>query len=120
MQIDFSHNYPEVSKRDNGTYFVKLHFPNVGLYVSGIRVVPSKHKQGEHVVYKPAILNANGEWKTNYEYDNSSELLLFLKELALKAVDEYDDASEVFEDIENMDIDAELSKAIDEMEGKAS
>lgn len=120
MHIDFSHNFPEVSKRDNGTYFVKLHFPSVGLYISGIRVIPSKLNEGEYVVYKPAILNANGDWKTNYEYDNSSELLLFLKELALKAVDEYDDASQVFEDIEHMDIEAELGKAIDEMEGKSN
>lgn len=120
MRIDFSHNYAEGAKRDNGTFFVKLHFPEVGLYVSGIRVVPSKRNEGEYVVYKPAILNANGDWKTNYEYDNSSELLGFLKELALKAVDEYDDASDVFGDIEHMDIDAELSKAIEEMEGKAS
>jgi hypothetical protein len=43
-----------------------------------------------------------------------------LKELALKAVGEYDDASQVFDDIENVDINAELSKAIDEWEGKAS
>ena len=120
MRIDFSHNYAEVAKRDNGTYFVKLHFPDVGLYVSGIRVIPSKLQEGEYVVYKPAILNANGDWKTNYEYDNSSELLQFLKELALKAVDEYDNASQAFEDIEHMDIEAELGKAIDEMEGKST
>lgn len=120
MRIDFSNNYPEVSKRNNGTYFVKLHFPDVGLYVSGIRVIPSKLQEGEYVVYKPAILNANGAWKTNYEYDNSSELLQFLKELALKAVDEYDDASEVFEDIEGIDVETELGKAIDEMEGKSN
>lgn len=100
MQIDFSNNYSEVSKRNNGTYFVKLHFPDVGLYVSGIRVIPSKLVQDEYVVYKPAILNSNGEWKTNYEYDNTSELLAFFKELALKAVDEYDDTSEVFDDWE--------------------
>jgi hypothetical protein len=120
MQIDFSHNFPEVSKRNNGTYFVKLHFPDIGLYVSGIRIVPSKKNAGELLFYKPAILNANGDWKTNYEYDNSSELFQYLKELALKAVDEYDDASEVFEDIEGMDIEAELGKAIDEMEGKSN
>lgn len=100
MQIDSSNNYSEVSKRNNGTYFVKLHFPDVGLYVSGIRVIPSKLVQDEYVVYKPAILNSNGEWKTNYEYDNTSELLAFFKELALKAVDEYDDTSEVFDDWE--------------------
>lgn len=40
--------------------------------------------------------------------------------LALKAVNEYDDTSQVFGDVEHMDIDAELSKAIEEMEGKAS
>lgn len=121
MQIDFSHNYPEVAKRNNGTFFVKLHFPNIGFYVSGIRVVPSKKDYGELLVYKPAILNANGAYKSNYEYDNSSELWLFIKELALKAVNEYDDASEVFEDIESMDINAELSKAIDDWEeGKSS
>lgn len=120
MRIDFSHNYPEVTKSNTGTYFVKLHFPEVGLYVNGIRVTPSRYNDDEYVVYKPAILNKNDEWKTNYEYDNSSELLLFLKELALKAVNEYDDTSEVFDDIENMDIDAELGKAIDEMEGKSN
>lgn len=120
MQIDFSHNFPEVSKRNNGTYFVKLHFPTLGFYVNGIRVIPSKLQEGEYVVYKPAILNASGEWKTNYDYEKSCELWLYLQELALKAVDEYDDASEVFEDIESMDIEAELSKAIDEMEGKSN
>lgn len=120
MQIDFNHNYPEVSKRDNGTFFVKLHFPDVGLYVSGIRVIPSKLNEGEYVVYKPAILSASGHWKTNYEYDNSSELLLYLKELALKAVDEYEDTPQVIEDIEHMDIDTELSKAIDDWEGKST
>lgn len=120
MRIDFSNNYPEVNKRNNGTYFVKLHFPDVGLYVSGIRVVPSKKDEGKLLVYKPAILNANKEWKTNYDYENSCELWLYLQELALKAVDEYDDASEVFEDIEGMDIEAELGKAIDEMEGKST
>lgn len=119
MRIDFSHNYPEVSKRDNGTFFVKLHFPDVGWYVNGIRVVPSKKKQGELVVYKPAILNANGDWKTNYDYESSSELWLYLKELALKAVSDYD-VTDVFGDIEHMDIDAELSKAIEGLEGKAS
>ena len=119
MQIDFSHNYPEVSKRDNGTYFVKLHFPTLGFYVNGIRVVPSKKNEGEFLVYKPAIRTINDNYKSNYEYDNSSELWLYLKELALKAVNEYD-VTDVFGDIEHMDIDAELTKAIDGMEGKAS
>ena len=120
MHIDFSHNFPEVSKRNNGTYFVKLHFPTLGFYVNGIRVIQSKLQEGEYVVYKPAILNANGEWKTNYDYEKSCELWLYIQELALKAVDEYDNASEVFEDIEGMDIEAELGKAIDEMEGKSN
>jgi hypothetical protein len=82
-------------------------------------VVPSKKNTGEFVVYKPAIRNAAGVWKTNYEFDNSSELLLYMKELALKAVSEYD-VTQVFGDIEDMDIDAELSKAIEGMEGVAS
>ena len=120
MHIDFSHNFPEVSKRNNGTYFVKLHFPTLGFYVNGIRVIPSKLQEGEYVVYKPAILNADREWKTNYDYEKSCELWLYFKELALKAVDEYGDASQVFEDIEDMDIETELGKAIDEMEGKSN
>lgn len=120
MQIDFSHNFPEVTKSSTGTFFVKLHFPTLGFYVNGIRVIQSKKNSGELVVYKPAILNANREWKTNYDYENSCELWLYLQELALKAVNEYDDASQVFGDIEHMDIDAELSKAIEEMGGKAS
>jgi hypothetical protein len=120
MQIDFSHNFAEVSKSNNGTHFVKLHFPTLGFYVNGIRVIQSKHNQGEYVVYKPAILNADREWKTNYDYEKSCELWLYFKELALKAVDEYDDASQVFDDIESVDIGAELSKAIDEMEGKSN
>lgn len=120
MHIDFSHNFPEVTKSNSGTYFVKLHFPNLGFYVNGIRVVPSKLQEGEYVVYKPAILNANGEWKTNYDYEKSCELWLYFKELALKAVDEYDDASGVFDDIESVDIGAELGKAIDEMEGRSN
>ena len=120
MQIDFSKCKTEVTKSGTGTYFVKLHFPDVGFYVNGIRVVPSKLIEGEYVVYKPAILNANKEWKTNYDYEKSCELWLYFKELALKAVDEYDEASEVFEDIESVDIGAELGKAIDEMEGKST
>ncbi len=119
MRIDFSHNYPEVSKRDNGTFFVKLHFPEVGWYVNGIRVVPSKKNQGEYMVYKPAILNSNGDWKTNYDYEKSSELWLYLEELAMKAANEYD-ATQVFGDLEHMDVDAEMRKAFEEMEGKAS
>jgi len=120
MQIDFSHNFPEVTKSNTGTYFVKLHFPSLGFYVNGIRVIQSKLNHGESVVYKPAILDAKGDWKTNYDYEKSCELWLYFKELALKAVDEYDDASEVFEDIEDMNIEAELGKAIDEMEGKSN
>ncbi len=120
MQIDFSHNFPEVSKSNSGTYFVKLHFPTLGFYVNGIRVVPSKKDEGKLLVYKPAILNADKEWKSNYDYEKSCELWLYLQELALKAVDEYNDAPEVFEDIEGMDIEAELGKAIDEMEGKSN
>jgi hypothetical protein len=100
MQIDFSYSTAQVKKISNGTYFVKLHFPNLGFYVNGIRVVPSKLIEDEHVVYKPAILNAKGEWKTNYDYEKSCELWLYFKELALKAVDEYDDASDVFDDWE--------------------
>lgn len=100
MQIDFSHYETEVTKRNNGTYFVKLHFPTLGFYVNGIRVVPSKLIEDEYVVYKPAILNANDEWKTNYDYEKSCELWLYFKELALKAVDEYDDASDDFDDWE--------------------
>ena len=119
MQIDFSHNFPEVSKSNSGTYFVKLHFPSLGFYVNGIRVVPSKKDEGKLLVYKPAILNADKEWKSNYDYEKSCELWLYLQELALKAVDEYDDASQAFEDIESVDIGAELGKAIDEMEGKS-
>ncbi|HKR82244.1 MAG TPA: hypothetical protein VJR27_04585 [Candidatus Saccharimonadales bacterium] len=88
--------------------------------MNGIRVVPSKRNQGEYVVYKPAIRIGDNDYKTNYDYENSCELWLYFKELALKAVDEYDDASEVFEDIEGMDIEAELGKAIDEMEGKSN
>ena len=100
MQLDFSHNFAEVSKSKSGTYFVKLHFPTLGFYVNGIRVTPSKHKEGEYVVYKPAILNVNEEWKTNYDYESSCELWLYFKELALKAVDEYGDTSEDFDDWE--------------------
>jgi hypothetical protein len=116
MRIDFSHNYAEVSKRDNGTFFVKLHFPEVGLYVNGIRVVPSKKNSGELLVYKPAILNANGAYKSNYDYENSSELWLYFKELALKAVDDYD-ATQVFNDepidLDSIDFEQNLSDALD-------
>ncbi|MCA9323673.1 hypothetical protein KC992_01070 [Candidatus Saccharibacteria bacterium] len=120
MRIDFSNCKTEVTKSGTGTYFVKLHFEDIGFYVSGIRVVPSKKVEGQLLVYKPAILNANDEWKSNYDYAKSCELWLYFKELALKAVDDYDDASEVFEDVEHMDIEAELGKAIDEMEGKSN
>jgi hypothetical protein len=114
MQIDFSHNFPEVTKSNTGTYFVKLHFPSLGFYVNGIRVVPSKRNQGEYVVYKPAI-RVGDDYKTNYDYEKSCELWLYLQELALKAVDEYDDPI----DIDNIDFAAELDKAVDEMEGKS-
>ena len=120
MHIDFSHNFPEVTKSSTGTFFVKLHFPTLGFYVNGIRVIQSKKNSGELVVYKPAIKDANGDWKSNYDFEKSCELWLYLQELALKAVNEFDDASEVFEDIEGMDIEAELGKAIDEMEGKSN
>ena len=119
MQIDFSHNFPEVTKSNTGTYFVKLHFPTLGFYVNGIRVIQSKHNQGESVVYKPAILNAKEEWKTNYDYEKSCELWLYFKELALKAVDEYNDTEDPI-DIDNIDFAAELDKAVDEMEGKST
>lgn len=119
MRIDFSHSYPEVRKMDNGTFFVKLHFPEIGLYISGIRVVPSRKNEGELLVYKPALRTFNDSYKSNYEYENSSELWLYLKELAMKAVNEYD-ATQVFGDVERMDVNAEMRKAFEEMEGKAS
>lgn len=119
MHIDFSHNYSEVSKRDNGTFFVKLNFPEVGLYVHGIRVVPSRKVEGTFVVYKPAIRNARGDWKTNYEYENSSDLFLYLKELALKAVNEYN-ASQDFDDepidLDAIDFEQNLSDALDKFD----
>lgn len=120
MHIDFSHNFAEVSKSNNGTHFVKLHFPNLGFYVNGIRVVPAQRGEDKFLVYKPAIRVGVDDYKTNYDYENSSELWLYFKELALKAVDEYDDASQVFDDIDSVDIGAELGKAIDEMEGKSN
>lgn len=116
MRIDFSHNYAEVSKRDNGTFFVKISFPEVGLYVHGIRVVPSKQDEDKFVVYQPKIRALSGGWKTNYEHTKSGELLMYLKELALKAVDQYDVTN--FDDIDDIDIDKELGKAIDDLQGK--
>lgn len=115
MQIDFSHNFPEVTKSNTGTYFVKLHFPSLGFYVNGIRVVPSKHNQGEYIVYKPAI-RVGDDYKTNYDYESSCELWLYFKELALKAVDEYIEPI----DLDDIDFDKKLGKAFDSWEDKSS
>ena len=115
MRIDFSHNYADVSSRDNGTHFVAVHFPEVGFHVHGIRVVPSKRDEGKYVVYKPAIRTLSGGFKTNYEYANSSELWQYIKEIALKAVDESEVTS--INEIDDIDFDKELSKAIDNFQG---
>lgn len=111
MLIDFNTYNAEVTERDNGTYFVKLSFPDVGLYIHGIRVVPSKHYEGEYVIYKPQIQKIGGAWKTNYEYTNTSKLWQLLQELAMKSVEEHK-ALQLFDNIENTGMDTGSNKTL--------
>lgn len=115
MLIDFSHRFADVYRtNEKGTYFVKVSFPGAGLYVKAVRVVPSKKEEGKYVVYKPKMCLGFNKWDTNYEFANSSELWLLIQEEALKAVDTHHITTN-FDDIDAMDIDKELSKAIDDL-----
>jgi hypothetical protein len=89
MQIDFGHKYAEVyARNEKGTYMVKVSFPEVGMYLNGIKVVPSKNKEDEYRVYAPAYRVGKG-WKQHIEFSGNSELWGLIKEEAIKAVHEY-------------------------------
>lgn len=88
MLIDFGHRYGEVyGKNEKGTCKVKVSFPEVGLYVNGIKVVASKRAEGELKVYPPAYRVGN-EWKQHFEFSRNSELWKLIEEEAIKAVNE--------------------------------
>lgn len=89
MQIDFGHKYAEVyARNEKGTYMVKVSFPEVGMYINGIKVVPSKNNEGEYKVYAPAYSTGKG-WKQHLEFSGNSELWALISEEAIKAVHEY-------------------------------
>ena len=89
MQIDFGHKYAEVyARNEKGTYFVKVSFPEVGMYLNGLRVAASKNKEDGYRVYPPAYRAGKG-WKQHLEFSGSSELWGLIKEEAIKAVNEY-------------------------------
>ena len=89
MKIDFSRRNAVVYRtNDNNTHFVKISFPEVGLYIDGIRVVHFNDSQ-EFRVYLPKIRSYEGKWDSNYEFDKSCELWQLIEDEVIDAVIHY-------------------------------
>lgn len=89
MLIDFSEYKAVVTSTNaNGTHFVKVSFPCIGLYVSGIRVVTLHEGLEKYKVYQPKLYTSKHEWKSDYEMANESPLWQVLVEAATEAVKE--------------------------------
>jgi hypothetical protein len=89
MFIDFSHYEVDVyAQNEKGTYMVKVSFPSEpGMYINGIKAVPSKNKQGEFKVYPPAYKIGN-QWKHRFEFSGDSVFWQYISEIVVKAVNE--------------------------------
>lgn len=89
MLINFSNYRAEVTSTNaNGTHYVKVVFPNVGLHVNSIRVITLHADIGKFRVYQPKIYSFNEEWKTPFELSRKSPLWQVLEMAAIEAVEE--------------------------------
>ncbi len=89
MLIDFSDYRAEVTSTNvNGTHYVKVFFPYVGLHVNSIRVITLHADVGKFRVYQPKILNIHEEWKTPFELSRKSPLWQVIEMAAIEAVEE--------------------------------
>jgi hypothetical protein len=114
MHIDENTIQGEVyAKTEKGIYYVKVTFPELHMYINSITVRQStKYPDGELWVQMPAF-RIGSRWVKPLEFSSDSQLLILIKDAALRAVDAYN-ISTVFPDPELENIDEALDKAIDD------
>jgi hypothetical protein len=111
MRIDVSDIQADVyHKNDKGTYYVKLSFPSIGMYINSITVRPSSKNPNGMWVQMPAM--KLGRWIHVIEFKSDSQLQVLFHDAALRAVDVYNHES-ILPDVELENIDEELGRQID-------
>jgi hypothetical protein len=106
MQLDISAMEAEVytNSKDTGIYYVKITFPNIGMYINSITVRPSPYHPGEQWVQMPAKPVGPNRWIHVIEFKNGSQLQDLMRDAALRAVDAYNHDS-LLPDVELEDMD---------------
>lgn len=101
--ISFHEDYVEASVHHHFTgkdgepnYFVKIDFPEIGLYINSFKVMPSpKQKERGYWWVQPPAYPWFGKWRNHIEFSNNSTLWLLIERLAIEAVERYRSDEEV-------------------------
>src|SRR5437868_14466623 len=76
---------------DKGWWWVKIHMPDLKLYVNSIRVSPSvKHADRQELWVQPPKMPVYTRWITIMEFENGAPLWDLMRDEALRAVDRYE------------------------------
>lgn len=121
----------DVYLKDTGRkrYYVRMSFPELGMYINSFTVQPSKYPEQPYWVQEPKYLNGRA-WRSHVEFEKRSELGIWqrIEAKAREAVEAYEaeaaalpssDGDEVYmpSDAELEDTETLLSAAIDTLDG---
>lgn len=89
LRINASEIHGEVYKHvpEKNWYWVKIHFPELKLYVNSIRVSPSIKYPNKEMWVQPPKMPIYGRWITVMEFENGAPLWQLIHDEALRAVD---------------------------------
>lgn len=83
IEADVYHSDPE-----NDRYFVRISFPDVGMYINSFSVMPSKFEGKPYWVQPPKFRKGKG-WGETVEFNKSSYLWSLIEQKALQAMDDF-------------------------------